>query len=85
MTDTKEMESKLKNLLGFEIQYFAKKHGKVITRHGIWQDDKCKLEMRDNGLSLTYWDIEKNSYRMANDIKSIVGYFPQELKSKVRQ
>jgi hypothetical protein len=22
---------------------------------------------------------------MANDIKSIVGYFPQELKSKVRQ
>lgn len=85
MSDTKELEGKLKNLLGFEIQYFAKKHGKVITRHGVWQDDKCKLEMRDKGLSLTYFDIEKQSYRMANDIKSIVGYFPQELKSKVRQ
>ena len=85
MSDTKELEGKLKNLLGFEIKYFAKKHGKVITRHGVWQDDKCKLEERNGGLSLTYFDIEKQSYRMANDIKSIVGYFPQELKSKVRQ
>ena len=59
MSDTKKLEDKLKNLLGFEIKYFAKKHGKVITRHGVWQDDKCKSKERNGGLSLTYFDIEK--------------------------
>ena len=41
--------------------------------------------MRNGGLSFTYWDLDKQSYRMANDIKEILGNFPQELESKVRQ
>jgi len=80
-----ELAEKLKSLKGFEITYFAKKHGELITRKGVWQDDKCKLEMRNGGLSFTYWDLDKRSYRMANDIKEILGNFPQELESKVRQ
>ena len=80
-----ELAEKLKRLKDFKITYFAKKHGELITRKGVWQDDKCKLEMRNGGLSFTYWDLDKQSYRMANDIKEILGKLPQELESKVRQ
>ncbi len=80
-----DLAKKLKKLQEFKITYFAKKHGEYITRRGVWQDDKCKLEYRNGGLSFTYWDIDKQAYRMANDIKEILGNFPQELESKVRQ
>ena len=80
-----ELAEKLKRLKDFKITYFAKKHGELITRKGVWQDDKCKLEMRNGGLSFTYWDLDKQNYRMANDIKEILGNFPDDLKGKVRQ
>mgnify|MGYP003139060439 FL=1 len=80
-----DLAKKLKKLQEFKITYFAKKHGEYITRRGVWQDDKCKLEYRNGGLSFTYWDIDKQAYRMANDIKEILGNFPQELENKVRQ
>ena len=76
---------KLKNYLGFEISYFAKKHGKVIKRMGIWQDDKCRVFRSMKGeLCFTYWDMDKKGYRTAKDIKEIIGYLPKELESLVR-
>ena len=86
MTDyADDLAKKLKELKEFKITYFAKKHGEYITRRGVWQDDKCNLVYRNGGLSFTYWDLDKQNYRMANDIKEILGNFPQELESKVRQ
>ena len=76
---------KLKNYLGFEISYFAKKYNKVIKRMGIWQDDKCRVFRSMKGeLCFTYWDVDKQSYRTAKDIKEIIGYLPTELVSLVR-
>ena len=37
---------KLKSYLGFEITYFAEKHGKLIKRMGIWQDDDIRRYSR---------------------------------------
>jgi len=80
-----DLAKKLKELKEFKITYFAKKHGELITRRGVWQDDKCNLVYRNGGLSFTYWDLDKQNYRMANDIKEILGNFPDDLKGKVRQ
>ena len=86
MTDyVDDLAKKLKELKEFKITYFAKKHGELITRRGVWQDDKCNLVYRNGGLSFTYWDLDKQNYRMANDIKGILGHFPDDLKGKVRQ
>ena len=79
-----DLAKKLKKLQEFKITYFAKKHGEYITRRGVWQDDKCKLEMRNGGLSFTYWDMDKKDYRTAKDIKEIIGYLPKELESLVK-
>jgi hypothetical protein len=82
---TEEDIKKLKEYLGFEISYFAKKHGKVIKRLGLWQDDKCRVFTSGEGeLCFTYWDIDKQGYRTAKDIKEIIGYLPKELVSLVR-
>ena len=40
---TEKHIERLKEYVGFEISYFAEKHGKVIKRMGIWQDDKCRV------------------------------------------
>tara|TARA_B100001057_G_scaffold500554_1_gene616288 strand:+ start:911 stop:1165 length:255 start_codon:yes stop_codon:yes gene_type:complete len=76
---------KLKKYLGFEITYFAEKHGKVIKRMGIWQDDKCRVfRSAKDELCFTYWDMDKKGYRTAKDIEEIIGYLPKELESLVR-
>ena len=76
---------KLKNYLGFQISYFAEKHGEVIKRMGVWQDDKCRVFRSMKGeLCFTYWDMDKKGYRTAKDIKEIIGYLPKELESLVR-
>ena len=76
---------KLKSYLGFEISYFAEKHGEVIKRMGIWQDDKCRVFRSMKGdLCFTYWDMDKKGYRTAKDIREIIGYLPKELESLVR-
>jgi len=87
MTDNyaDDLAKKLKELKEFKITFFAKKHGEYITRRGVWQDNKCKLEYRNGGLSFTYWDLDKQSYRTANDIKSLGGEFSPDIMTKVRQ
>jgi hypothetical protein len=76
---------KLKSYVGFRITYFAKKHGKLIERTGIWQDDKCRVfRSAKDELCFTYWDIDKKGYRTAKDIEEVIGYLPKELKSLVR-
>ena len=49
----------------FKITYYAKKHGKHITRNAKW-DDKCKYWTSKIGDSLiTYFDMDKDQYRTA--------------------
>ena len=82
---TEKHIERLKEYVGFEISYFAKKHGKVIKRMGIWQDDKCRVFTSMKGeLCFTYWDMDKKGYRTAKDIIEIIGYLPKELESLVR-
>jgi len=82
---TEKHIERLKEYVGFEISYFAEKHGKIIKRMGIWQDDKCRVFRSMKGeLCFTYWDMDKKGYRTAKDIKEIIGYLPKELESLVR-
>mgnify|MGYP001191240494 FL=1 len=82
---TEKHIERLKEYVGFEISYFAEKHGKIIKRMGIWQDDKCRVfRSMKNELCFTYWDIDKKDYRTAKDIIEIIGYLPKELESLVR-
>ena len=56
---------KLENNETFKITYFAKKHGKHITRSGKW-DDKCKVWTTTKGDSATtYFDVDAQNYRTA--------------------
>ena len=49
----------------FKITYYAKKHGKHITRQGKWTD-KCRYWTSKVGDSLiTYFDMDKEQYRTA--------------------
>ena len=49
----------------FRITYFAKKHGKHITRNAKW-DEKCKYWTSKVGAKLmTYFDMEAQGYRTA--------------------
>ena len=49
----------------FKITYYAKKHGKHITRQGKWTD-KCRYWTSKVGDSLiTYFDMDKDAYRTA--------------------
>jgi hypothetical protein len=56
---------KLENNEIFKITYFAKKHGKHITRSGKWTD-LCREWISKAGEKLlTYYDTDNNGYRTA--------------------
>ena len=66
---------KLENNETFKITYFAKKHGKTITRNGKWTD-LCKEWVSAVGDKLfTYYDTDNNGYRTAkgNYVISVKG------------
>ena len=47
----------------FKITYYAKKHGKHITRTGT-HDEKCKVWKSKKGIPLyTYFDLDEWGYR----------------------
>ena len=49
----------------FKITYYAKKHGKHITRNATWTD-QCRYWTSKIGDSLiTYFDMDKQEYRTA--------------------
>ena len=49
----------------FKITYYAKKHGKLITRNATWTD-QCKYWTSKVGDSLmTYFDMDEQGYRTA--------------------
>jgi len=49
----------------FKITYYAKKHGKYITRNAKWTD-MCRYWTSKIGDSLiTYFDMDKMEYRTA--------------------
>ena len=55
----------MENNTQFTITYFAKKHGKHITRNAKW-DEKCKYWTSKVGAKLmTYFDIDAQGYRTA--------------------
>ena len=55
----------------FRITYFAKKHGKHITRNAKWTD-KCKEHIAKAGHAwLTYLDLDADGYRTATGKWSI--------------
>ena len=55
----------MENNTQFKITYFAKKHGKHITRNGKWTE-KCRYWTSKVGDKLiTYFDMDKQEYRCA--------------------
>ena len=47
----------------FTITYYAKKHGKHITRNAKW-NELCRYWTTKSGNAcITYFDIDKNDYR----------------------
>ena len=49
----------------FTITYYAKKHGKHITRNAKWTE-LCRYFTAKNGTPcITYYDLEKQGYRTA--------------------
>ena len=55
----------------FVISYFAKKHGKHITRNAKWTD-KCKEFISQKGVAcMVYLDLDADGYRTATGIWSI--------------
>ena len=66
-TDNKTEERKNRfNGEKFEISYYAKKHGKFISRRGQW-NEKCKYWFSKSLKPLiTYFDIDANNYRTAS-------------------
>ena len=56
----------MENNTHFKITYFAKKHGKHITRNAKWTDD-CKYWTSKAGIKLmTYFDMDADGYRTAS-------------------
>ena len=51
----------------FKITYYAKKHGKHITRQGKWTE-KCieRLDKLGNDIMI-YFDMDADGYRTAKD------------------
>ena len=49
----------------FKITYFAKKHGKHITRSGKWTDLCREWISKTGDKLLTYYDLDNNGYRTA--------------------
>ena len=67
------MRNKMENNKTFRITYFAKKHGKHITRNAKWTD-KCQEFVAKAGHNcLTFLDLNatelegEDQYRMATD------------------
>jgi len=55
----------------FRITYFAKKHGKHITRNAKWTD-KCKEFISQKGIAcMVYLDLDADGYRTATGKWSI--------------
>ena len=55
----------------FRITYFAKKHGKHITRNAKWTD-KCKEFISQKGVAcMVYLDLDADGYRTATGKWSI--------------
>jgi len=55
----------------FKITYFAKKHGKHITRNAKWTD-KCKEFISQKGIAcMVYLDLDADGYRTATGKWSI--------------
>ena len=51
----------------FKITYYAKKHGKTITRRGQWTD-KCQERLTKLGNQIMiYFDMDAQGYRTAKD------------------
>ena len=51
----------------FRITYFAKKHGKHITRNAKWTE-QCRYFTSKIGASLiTYFDLDAQGYRTAKN------------------
>ena len=55
----------------FKITYFAKKHGKTITRNAKWTD-KCREFISQKGVAcMVYLDLDADGYRTATGKWSI--------------
>jgi hypothetical protein len=55
----------------FKITYYAKKHGKHITRNAKWTD-KCKEFISQKGIAcMVYLDLDADGYRTATGKWSI--------------
>jgi len=64
----------------FRITYFAKKHGKHITRNAKWTD-KCREFISQKGVAcMVYLDLDADGYRTAtgngvlNDINNAISF-----------
>ena len=56
----------MENNKTFKITYFAKKHGKHITRNAKWTD-KCKEFISQKGVAFyVYRDLNAHNYRTAS-------------------
>ena len=61
----------MENNKTFRITYFAKKHGKHITRNAKWTD-KCKEFISQKGVAcMVYLDLDADGYRTATGKWSI--------------
>ena len=61
----------MENNKTFRITYFAKKHGKTITRNAKWTD-KCKEFISQKGIAcMVYLDLDADGYRTATGKWSI--------------
>ena len=49
----------------FNITYFAKKYGKVITRAGVWTEKSKEWVSKKNENLFTYFDLDNEGYRTA--------------------
>ena len=49
----------------FKITYFAKKHGKTITRNGKWTDHSKEWISKTGNKLFTYYDLDNQGYRTA--------------------
>ena len=55
----------MENNQTFRITYFAKKHGKHITRNAKWTD-KCREFISQKGIAcIGYLDLDADGYRTA--------------------
>ena len=57
----------MENNKTFRITYFAKKHGKHITRNAKWTE-KCKEFISQKGVAcMVYLDLDADGYRTATN------------------